>query len=119
MLFCYLKIEWFDFLKVLKEGTGSSGWLTGKYSVCQAGDCGLIPGSGRFPRGGNGNPLQCSCLEKEFPGTEEPGELQSKGSQRGNTTEAPKEYLSDFISATTLGAVLSIHRAVNTHLLFN
>ena len=26
-------------------------------------DMGLIPGSGRSPRGGHGNPLQCSCLE--------------------------------------------------------
>ena len=26
------------------------------------GDMGLISGSGRFPREGNGNPLQCSCL---------------------------------------------------------
>ena len=29
-----------------------------------AGDSGLIPGSGRSPGVGNGNPLQCSCLEK-------------------------------------------------------
>ena len=28
-----------------------------------AGYAGLIPGLGRFPGGGNGNPLQCSCLE--------------------------------------------------------
>ena len=28
-----------------------------------AGDSGLIPGSGRSPGGGNGNPLQYSCLE--------------------------------------------------------
>ena len=28
-----------------------------------AADAGLIPGSGRSPGGGNGNPLQCSCLE--------------------------------------------------------
>ena len=27
-----------------------------------AGDAGLIPGSGRPPGGGNGNPLQYSCL---------------------------------------------------------
>ena len=27
-----------------------------------AGDTGLIPGSGRSPGEGNGNPLQCSCL---------------------------------------------------------
>ena len=26
------------------------------------GDAGSMPGSGRFPEGGNGNPLQCSCL---------------------------------------------------------
>ena len=29
-----------------------------------AGDTGLIPGSGRSPGEGNGNPLQHSCLEK-------------------------------------------------------
>ena len=28
------------------------------------GDEGLIPGLGRFPGGGHGNPLQYSCLEK-------------------------------------------------------
>ena len=28
-----------------------------------SGDAGLIPGLGRFPREGNGNPLQYSCLE--------------------------------------------------------
>ena len=35
----------------------------GKESACKAGDLGLIPGSRRFPKEGNGNPLQCSCLE--------------------------------------------------------
>ena len=34
-----------------------------KESVCNAGDPGSIPGSGRSPREGNGNPLQHSCLE--------------------------------------------------------
>ena len=38
-------------------------WLRGKESACQAGDVGSIPGSGRFPGVGNGNPLQYSCLE--------------------------------------------------------
>ena len=38
-------------------------WLTdSKESACNAGDPGLIPGSGRFPGEGNGNPLQYSCL---------------------------------------------------------
>ena len=31
-----------------------------------AGDMGLIPGSGRFPGEGNGNPLQYSCLENSM-----------------------------------------------------
>ena len=35
----------------------------GKVSVYNAGDLGSIPGSGRFPGEGNGNPLQYSCLE--------------------------------------------------------
>ena len=44
------------------------------------GDAGSIPGSGRSPEGGNGNPLQYSCLEN--PMTDEPGGLQSMGSRR-------------------------------------
>ena len=35
----------------------------GKPSVCNAGDLGSIPGLGRSPGEGNGNPLQHSCLE--------------------------------------------------------
>ena len=38
---------------------GLSWWLGGKEF---AGDAGLIPGSGRFLGGGNGNPLHYSCL---------------------------------------------------------
>ena len=35
----------------------------GKESACNAGDSGLIPGSGRSPGKGNGNPHQYSCME--------------------------------------------------------
>ena len=42
---------------------GFPGGSVGKKSVCNAGDAGLIPGLGRFPGGGHGNPLQYSCLE--------------------------------------------------------
>ena len=35
----------------------------GKESLCNVGDPGSIPGSGRFPGEGNGNLLQYSCLE--------------------------------------------------------
>ena len=34
-----------------------------KESACSAGDLGSIPGSGRSPGEGHGNPLQRSCLE--------------------------------------------------------
>ena len=34
-----------------------------KESACNLGDAGLIPGSGISSGEGNGNPLQCSCLE--------------------------------------------------------
>ena len=40
--------------------------LIDKESTCNAGDAGdlgSIPGLGRSPRGGHGNPLQYSCLE--------------------------------------------------------
>ena len=49
-----------------------------------AGDVGLIPGSGRSPGEGNGNSLQCSAWE--IPWTEEPGRLQSLGLQKLDTT---------------------------------
>ena len=40
-----------------------SGGSEGKGSFCNAGDSGLVLGSGRLPGGRNGNPLQYSCLE--------------------------------------------------------
>ena len=42
---------------------GFPGGSVGKETACSAGDPGLIPGSGRSPGEGNGNPLQYSCLE--------------------------------------------------------
>jgi len=40
----------------------------GKASACNAEDPALIPGSGRSPGEGNGNPLQHSCLENPMDG---------------------------------------------------
>ena len=40
----------------------SPWWCISKESACSAGDPGSIPGSGRSPGEGNGNPLQYSCL---------------------------------------------------------
>ena len=45
---------------------GLPWWLSGKEAGCNTeaeGDAGLIPGWGRSPGGGHGNPLQYSCLE--------------------------------------------------------
>ena len=63
------------FVKII----GSPGSLVVKNPPANAGDLGLIPGQGRFPQEGNGNPLQSSLT---IPWTEEPGRLHSKGSQR-------------------------------------
>ena len=46
------------------ESMGFPGGSNSKESACNAGDPGSIPGSGRSPEEGNGNPLQYSCLEK-------------------------------------------------------
>ena len=59
---------------------GFPGGSEVKASARNAGDLGSIRGLGRSPGEGNGNPLQYSCLEN--PWTEEPGGLQSTGSQR-------------------------------------
>ena len=42
---------------------GFPGGAVVKNLPANAGDAGSIPGSGRSPRGGNGNPFQYSCLE--------------------------------------------------------
>ena len=44
-------------------GLGFPCSSVGKESACRAGDLGSIPGWGRSPGEGNGNPLQYSCLE--------------------------------------------------------
>ena len=56
-------------------------WL--KNPPASAGDMSLIPGLGRSPGGGNGNPLQYSRWE--IPWTEEPGGLQFMRSQKSQT----------------------------------
>ena len=43
-----------------------NGGSDGKVSTCSVGDPGSIPGLGRSPGEGNGNPLQYSCLENSM-----------------------------------------------------
>ena len=47
---------------------GGSEVKASEVSAWNAGDLGSIPGSGRSPGEGNGNPLQYSCLENPMEG---------------------------------------------------
>ena len=82
---------------------GLPRWLSGKESTCNAGaggDVSLIPGLGRSPRGGHGNPLQYSCLENPM----EPGGLQSIGSQRveHDWSDLALTHMHDLYSSRTI-----------------
>ena len=48
--------------KAYEEALGFPAGSDSKDSTCNAGNPGFIPGSGRSPGEGNGNPLQYSCL---------------------------------------------------------
>ena len=65
----------------LPVNTGFPSGSDSKDSVCNVGDWVLIPGLGRSPGGGLGNPLHYS-LSGESAWTGEPGRPQSMGSQR-------------------------------------
>ena len=53
----------FFLFDLFRPSMGFPGGSDGKESSCNAGDLSSIPGSGRSPGGGHGNPLQYSCLE--------------------------------------------------------
>ena len=56
-------ISFYKYLEILMGFPGSSVVKNLLASAGDAKDLGLIPGLGRSPGGGNGNPLQYSCLE--------------------------------------------------------
>ena len=57
-------LEWV--VSSFSRGESSPGGSDGKASACNEGDPGSIPGSGKSPGEGNGNPLQYSCLENSM-----------------------------------------------------
>ena len=64
MVIVYLKVFIVYLCKVMEAHICSvPGGSDGKASACNVGDLGSIPGSGRSPGEGNGNPLQYSCLK--------------------------------------------------------
>ena len=85
-------VQMFSFLHILANTlsfifwivaivTGFPGGSDSKESACNVGYPGSIPGSERSPGAGNSYPLHYSCLENSME-REEPGGLQSMGSQR-------------------------------------
>ena len=56
------------FLCISIRPSGFPGGSEVKASACNEGDLSSIPGSGRSPGEGNGNPLQYSCLENPMDG---------------------------------------------------
>ena len=61
-----MKPRLWGFILPCKTEQGLPRWFSSKESACNAGvtgDTGPIPGSGRSPGEGHGNPLQYSCLE--------------------------------------------------------
>ena len=55
--FTFFLFSWVEDSSVVKNLPANAG---------DTGDSGLLPGSRRFPGGGNGNPLQYSCLENSM-----------------------------------------------------
>ena len=55
-----------SFAQGCKGNRGFPGSSVDKESAGHAGDPGLIPGSGRSPGEGNGNPLRYYCLENSM-----------------------------------------------------
>ena len=78
----------------------------GKESACNGGNLGSIPGLGRSPRGGHGNPLKCSCLEKPH-------------GQRSLADYSPwhckESDMTEWLS-TASSYIISIHFSVNGYL---
>ena len=119
-IWCNLQSKWihstkiwilqliFNFQYCLKERYTTRyfpGGSDSKASACNVGDLGSIPGLGRSPGEGNGNPLQYFAWK--IPWTEEPGRLQSKESQRVRhdwatlLTYATRRYVSVLLDFTS------------------
>ena len=119
-IWCNLQSKWihstkiwilqliFNFQYCLKERYTTRyfpGGSDSKASACTVGDLGSIPGLGRSPGEGNGNPLQYFAWK--IPWTEEPGRLQSKESQRVRhdwatlLTYATRRYVSVLLDFTS------------------
>ena len=95
---------------------GLPWWLNSKDSACHAGTVCSIPGSGRYPGGGNGNPLQYSYMRNSID--RGACRLQSMGSQRVRHHWATKQQQRKKNSAKSLSLVFKNIIYVNIFLIY-
>ena len=95
---------WTSFSSALN--VGFPGDSVSKESDCNARDPGSIPGSGRLPGEGNGNPLQYSCL----------GNPMDRGAWRAMVHGGHKSWtrFSDYNQPTKMGVINNTFQAVVT-----
>ena len=98
---CPLNWQWILYLSTTPSFPLSS---VGKESACNAGDLGSVPGLGRSPGEGNGNPLQHSCLEN--PMDRGAWWATVMGLQRGRHDVVPKPAPLDGRAACVTGTAL-------------
>ena len=87
---------------------GSPGGSAGKESACNAGDAGSIPGLGKSPEGGNGNPLQYSCLKNPrntFETDENAAWLSTSPLPLPTEKRGKESFVKDFCSADWMVAL--------------
>ena len=90
----------------------------GKESACKAGDWDSIPGLGRFPGEGNGNPYQYSCLANPSDrGGWQAGRLQFMGLQRVGHASVTNTHTHTHLSCKT--CLRSNHSLILYILLFS
>ena len=62
----HLNSKFLEVTSLVQPRDGFPSDSDSKESFCNAGDLGLIPGSGKSPGEGHGNPLQSSCLDNSM-----------------------------------------------------
>ena len=87
-------------LPVISITLGLPWWLRDKAFACNVEDLGLIPGSGRSPREGNGNPLQYWCLENSVG-------YNPWGRKELDTTEQLHFHFLNFFSLSTITVMVN------------